>query len=105
MRSGQRGTSTSLYRKCKGKISTAARFGAGLNEYLGKLNIPTSTTCSAEVGSTAQRDAVVEKMENVIMADGYVIVKQLALQLDSGEASVCRILEQLGYMGRPAATD
>jgi hypothetical protein len=28
---------------------TAQQFGAGLSEYLGKLNIPTSTTCSAEV--------------------------------------------------------
>jgi hypothetical protein len=42
-------------------------------------------------------------MEKGIMADGQVIVKQLSLQLDS--ASVCRILEQLSYMGRPAATD
>jgi hypothetical protein len=37
------------------KMSTAAEFGAGLREYLGKLNIPTSTTCSAEVGYTKHR--------------------------------------------------
>jgi len=53
----------------------------------------------------AKTDAVVEKMENVIMADGHVIVKQLSFQLDSWETSVCRVLEQLCYMGSPAATD
>jgi hypothetical protein len=52
----------------------------------------------------AQVDVVVEKMEKVIMADGHVTVKQLSFQLDSRKASVCRILEQLGCIGRPAAT-
>jgi hypothetical protein len=52
----------------------------------------------------AQTDVVVEKKENVIMTDGHVIVKQLSFHLDSWEASVCRILEHLGYMGSPAAT-
>jgi hypothetical protein len=33
----------------------------------------------------------------MIMADRCVTVKQLSLQLDIGEASVCRILEKLGY--------
>jgi hypothetical protein len=49
--------------------------------------------------------AVVERVENVIMAGTRVSVKQLSLQLDTEEASVCRILEQLGYMKDPAATD
>jgi len=38
------------------------------------------------------------------MTDGHVIVKQLSFHLDSWEASVCRILEHLGYVGSPAAT-
>jgi hypothetical protein len=49
--------------------------------------------------------AVIERVENVIMAGRSVILEQLSLQLDTEEASVCTILEQLAYMKRPAATD
>jgi hypothetical protein len=46
---------------------------------------------------SAHTDTIVESVNNMIVADRRVTVKQLSLQLDIGEASVCRILEKLGY--------
>ena len=45
---------------------------------------------------SAQRDDIVETVNNMIMADMHVVVKQFAVQLDAGEGSVGKIMEQLG---------
>ena len=42
-------------------------------------------------------DSNVAKVNNIIMADRCVPVRELSLQLDIGEASVGRIIKQLGY--------
>ncbi|KDR19149.1 hypothetical protein L798_07040 [Zootermopsis nevadensis] len=46
---------------------------------------------------SARTDANVERVNNMIMTDRRINVTQLSLRMDIAEASVCRILEQLGF--------
>jgi len=61
-----------------------------------KVDLPFSSH-SSRTGrpQSAQRDDVVESVNNMIMADMRVALKQLLVHLDDGEGSVCKILEQL----------
>jgi hypothetical protein len=42
-------------------------------------------------------DVSVEKENSIIIADRHVTVRELSLQLDIGEASMCRRVKQCGY--------
>jgi len=53
---------------------------------------------------SARRDDIAQRVNIIIMADISVALKQLSVQLDAGEGSVCKILEQLGCECH-AATD
>lgn len=45
---------------------------------------------------TAQSPAIVQRINNLVMDDRRVTVKEMSLRVGIGEASVCRILKQLG---------
>jgi hypothetical protein len=46
---------------------------------------------------SAWTEANDEKVNSTILTQRCITVKELLLQLDTGEASVCRILNELGY--------
>jgi histone-lysine N-methyltransferase SETMAR len=91
-------TSTSDCR-CTGRILwIAAQLAAGHKEHQAKVDMKNiSDLQRSGRPQSARTDANVERLNNIIVADRRVTVKQLSLRLDIAEASVCRILEQLGF--------
>lgn len=56
-----------------------------------QVDMPISMTYHAETGHTQHRQTPLPN--NTIMADMHIMVDQLSLKLDNGEANVCRIVD------------
>ncbi|KAJ4447768.1 hypothetical protein ANN_09776 [Periplaneta americana] len=87
----------SLKGRKKGKAvdrSTVSRWASRLSGKRGHANI--RDTHRKDRTSTARSPDIVQRVNKMVVADKRVTVKELSLQVGIGEASMCRILKQLG---------
>jgi hypothetical protein len=77
-------------------LSIAVRLVGGPADYLVKVSRPMFGIILAAAARTPHKHDNVQRVNAMVLEDTYVPVKEMSVQPETGEASVCRTVKQLG---------